>query len=63
MPSPDSVITPPEPPVVIDGKANIEAHDYAEFEIGHHQVPWFLWLFFALIVSWASISWIKFFGY
>jgi len=37
--------------------------DYAEFEIGHHQVPWFLWLFFGLIVSWASVSWIKFFGY
>lgn len=37
--------------------------DYAEFEIGQHKVPWFLWLFFALIVSWASISWIKFFGY
>ncbi|MCA9788802.1 MAG: hypothetical protein KC476_00050 [Cyanobacteria bacterium HKST-UBA06] len=37
--------------------------DYAEFEIGKHRVPWFLWVFFVLIVSWASISWIKFFGY
>lgn len=37
--------------------------DYAEFEIGKHRVPWFLWVFFSLIISWASISWIKFFGY
>jgi hypothetical protein len=37
--------------------------EHAEFEIGHHKVPWFLWLFFSLIVTWASISWIKFFGY
>lgn len=39
------------------------ASDVEEFEIGHHHVPWFLWLFFALIVTWASVSWIKFFGY
>ena len=37
--------------------------DYEEFEIGEHQVPWFLWVFFTFIVMWASISWIKFFGY
>ncbi len=37
--------------------------DYAEFEIGKHRVPWFLWFFFAIIIAWASISWIKFFGY
>lgn len=37
--------------------------DYAEFEIGRHRVPWFLWVFFILIITWASISWIKFFGY
>lgn len=36
---------------------------YEEFEIGKHRVPWFLWVFFTLIVTWASISWIKFFGY
>jgi hypothetical protein len=36
---------------------------FEEFEIGEHQVPWFLWLFFSLIIVWASISWIKFFGY
>jgi hypothetical protein len=36
---------------------------YEEFEIGQHQVPWFLWVFFTLIVTWASVSWIKFFGY
>jgi hypothetical protein len=36
---------------------------YDEFEVGEHKVPWFLWLFFILIVSWASISWIQFFGY
>lgn len=38
-------------------------NEYAEFEIGKHRVPWFLWVFFALIITWASISWIKFFGY
>ena len=37
--------------------------DYEEFEIGEHKVPWFLWVFFTFIVVWASISWIKFFGY
>jgi hypothetical protein len=37
--------------------------EYAEFEIGKQRVPWFLWVFFAIIISWASISWIKFFGY
>jgi len=36
---------------------------YDEFEVGEHKVPWFLWLFFILIVSWASVSWIQFFGY
>lgn len=36
---------------------------YVEFEVGEHKVPWFLWLFFILIVSWASVSWIQFFGY
>ncbi len=36
---------------------------YDEFEVGEHKVPWFLWVFFILIVSWASISWIQFFGY
>jgi hypothetical protein len=39
------------------------AVDYDEFEVGEHKVPWFLWVFFILIVSWASISWIQFFGY
>lgn len=37
--------------------------DYAEFEIGQDKVPWFLWVFFSLIISWASISWMKLFGY
>ena len=37
--------------------------DYPEFEIGEHQVPWFLWVFFALIVTWASVSWMPLFGY
>ncbi len=36
---------------------------YAEFEVGEHQVPWFLWLFFILLICWASISWIPMFGY
>jgi hypothetical protein len=39
------------------------ANDHAEFEIGKHRVPWFLWLFFAIIISWASIAWFPFFGY
>jgi len=43
--------------------AEDSGNDYAEFEIGKHRVPWFLWLFFLIIISWASISWIKFFGY
>lgn len=37
--------------------------EYAEFEIGKHRVPWFLWVFFAIIITWASISWIPIFGY
>lgn len=37
--------------------------EYEEFEIGQHKVPWFLWVFFFFIIAWASISWIKFFGY
>jgi hypothetical protein len=36
---------------------------YDEFEVGEHKVPWFLWVFFILIVAWASVSWIQFFGY
>ena len=40
-----------------------QAQDFEEFEIGEHKVPTFLWVFFILIVSWASISWIKFFNY
>lgn len=36
---------------------------YDEFEVGEHKIPWFLWLFFILIISWASISWIPLFGY
>jgi hypothetical protein len=36
---------------------------YDEFEVGEHKVPWFLWVMFILIVSWASIAWIQFFGY
>ena len=40
-----------------------DTKDFEEFEIGEHQVPWFLWVFFTLIVIWASVSWIPFFGY
>jgi len=36
---------------------------YEEFEVGENQIPWFLWLFFILIISWAAISWIPFVGY
>jgi hypothetical protein len=39
------------------------SQNYDEFEVGEHKVPWFLWVFFILIVSWASVSWIQFFGY
>ncbi|MEM0951637.1 MAG: hypothetical protein AAGI66_05780 [Cyanobacteria bacterium P01_H01_bin.74] len=41
----------------------VTAEDYDEFEVGEHKVPWFLWVFFILIVLWASVSWIPFFGY
>ena len=37
--------------------------EYDEFEVGEHKIPWFLWVFFALIISWASIAWYPFFGY
>ena len=40
-----------------------DAKSYEEFEIGVHKVPWFLWLFFGFIILWASVSWIKLFGY
>ncbi len=50
----------PEPVTPEEG---IAKPTYDEFEVGEHKVPWFLWLFFILIVSWASISWIQFFGY
>jgi len=40
-----------------------EGNAYDEFEVGEHKVPWFLWLFFIIIVAWASVSWIPFFGY
>ncbi|MEB3246152.1 MAG: hypothetical protein VKJ06_09240 [Vampirovibrionales bacterium] len=54
----------PQPATEMPSPTPVEAsHDYAEFEIGHHPVPWFLWLFFGGIIAWASISWIKFFGY
>jgi hypothetical protein len=43
--------------------ASQEEKGYEEFEIGEHRVPWFLWLFFSAIITWASISWIPFFGY
>jgi hypothetical protein len=51
-----------EPPMPDDHHGG-PARSYDEFEVGEHKIPWFLWLFFILIVSWASISWIQFFGY
>jgi hypothetical protein len=51
----------PTPTAETSSEAN--PHDYAEFEIGQDKVPWFLWVFFAVIISWASISWMKLFGY
>ena len=52
-----------EPNQTPDIPEQVEMKDYEEFEIGEHKVPWFLWVFFTLIVLWASVSWIKFFGY
>lgn len=49
-----------------ENKAAEQPHQpqsYDEFEVGEHKVPWFLWLFFILLVAWASVSWIQFFGY
>lgn len=37
--------------------------EHASFEVGENQVPWFLWVFFILILLWAAISWIPLFGY
>jgi hypothetical protein len=56
-------LKPAGEPQNADVQAAGPAHDYDEFEVGEHKVPWFLWVFFILIVSWASISWIQFFGY
>jgi hypothetical protein len=53
----------PNTPEVLPAETLAKEKDYAEFEIGHHPVPWFLWVFFGLIITWASISWIPFFGY
>lgn len=39
------------------------AKPYEEFEVGEHQVPWFLWVFFLLILIWAAVSWYPFVGY
>ena len=50
-------------PSLTHGNAPELPKPYDEFEVGEHKVPWFLWLFFILIVSWASVSWIQFFGY
>lgn len=47
----------------VSAPAEASQHAYDEFEVGEHKVPWFLWLFFILIVTWASVSWIAFFGY
>ena len=57
-------IVPASPPSAEQAEQKpLTTHDFEEFEIGEHQVPWFLWVFFTLIVTWASVSWIKFFGY
>jgi hypothetical protein len=57
-----AVDTPVPAPAAHDAHA-AAPREYDEFEIGEHKVPWFLWLFFTLIVAWASVSWIQFFGY
>lgn len=40
-----------------------DSKEFASFEVGESQVPWFLWVFFVLIIMWAMISWIPLFGY
>lgn len=47
----------------VDASAAESSGGYDEFEMGEHEIPWFLWFFFALIIAWAAVSWIKFFGY
>jgi hypothetical protein len=62
--TPDETKTPPGmPELTPEGTPPPNAAGYEEFEIGHHKVPWFLWVFFTLIIIWASLSWIPFFGY
>lgn len=39
-----------------------QTHD-EDFDVQEHQVPWFLWLFFLLIISWAAVAWVPLFGY
>lgn len=34
-----------------------------DFVVNETDVPWFLWVFFGLIICWASVSWLPLFGY
>lgn len=49
---------------VQQSKDNQQANELdKDIDVQEHQVPWFLWLFFLLIISWAGIAWIPVFGY
>jgi len=34
-----------------------------EYKVGHHKPPFFLVVFYILVVIWCGISWIPFYGY
>ena len=42
-------------------EASAKAAD--DFVVNETDVPWFLWVFFGLIICWASVSWLPLFGY
>ncbi|MFN8614889.1 MAG: hypothetical protein U0003_03120 [Vampirovibrionales bacterium] len=46
-----------------DTNSNQPAAVSEDFEVNETDVPWFLWVFFGLIICWASISWLPLFGY
>lgn len=55
-----------KPEVAATAQAGAPAEHYeevAEYRIGEGPPPLFLIVAFAIIVIWASISWIPFFGY
>ncbi|MBX9771653.1 MAG: hypothetical protein K2X29_09795 [Candidatus Obscuribacterales bacterium] len=53
----------PEVEVKDQGAPAEHYEEVAEYRIGEGPPPLFLIIAFAIIVIWASISWIPFFGY